>query len=168
MAGAAQDAGGGCSTYPGVTLTNVDAGSLNATWSCIASKCNALAACFTMVGCCRLVGLNPVEYLADVLPRLSRRVRVRTPPDLLPDEVMGLLLIARAQCPRALGSTLYVLGPFGREEQLMADSGDRAPSRTPQMVVGRTHILGGPALWAALLFVELRVINRRARRFGPS
>jgi hypothetical protein len=42
------------------------------------------AIAFTILGCCRLVGVNPVEYLADVLPRLSRRVRIRTLPDLLP------------------------------------------------------------------------------------
>ena len=42
------------------------------------------AIAFTILGCCRLVGVNPVNYLADVLPRLSRRVRIRTLPDLLP------------------------------------------------------------------------------------
>lgn len=42
------------------------------------------AIAFTIPGCCRLVGVNPVENLADVLPKLSRRVRIRTLPDLLP------------------------------------------------------------------------------------
>ena len=42
------------------------------------------AIAFTILSCCRLVGVNPVEYLADVLPRLSRRVRIRDLPDLLP------------------------------------------------------------------------------------
>ncbi len=32
---------------------------------------------YTILGCCRLAEVNPVEYLADVLPRLSRRVRLR-------------------------------------------------------------------------------------------
>jgi len=39
---------------------------------------------FTILGCCRIVGLDPVEYLADVLPRLVRPVRLRALPDLLP------------------------------------------------------------------------------------
>jgi transposase len=42
------------------------------------------AIAFTILSCCRLVGVNPVDYLADVLPRLSRRVRIRDLPDLLP------------------------------------------------------------------------------------
>ncbi len=42
------------------------------------------AIAFTILSCCRLAGVNPVDYLADVLPRLSRRVRIRDLPDLLP------------------------------------------------------------------------------------
>jgi transposase len=42
------------------------------------------AIAFTILGCCRIVGLNPVEYLADVFPRLARPVRLRDLPDLLP------------------------------------------------------------------------------------
>jgi hypothetical protein len=42
------------------------------------------ATAFTILGCCRIVGVNPVEYLADVPPRLARPVRLRDLPDLLP------------------------------------------------------------------------------------
>lgn len=42
------------------------------------------AIAFTILGCCRIIGLNPVEYLADVFPRLARRIRLRDLPDLLP------------------------------------------------------------------------------------
>ncbi|HSO36284.1 MAG TPA: IS66 family transposase [Labilithrix sp.] len=42
------------------------------------------AIAFTILGCCRLLGVNPVDYLADVLPRLGRRVRLRDVPALLP------------------------------------------------------------------------------------
>jgi transposase len=42
------------------------------------------AIAYTILGCCRLAGVNPVEYLADVLPRLGRRVRLRDVADLLP------------------------------------------------------------------------------------
>jgi transposase len=42
------------------------------------------AIAFTILGCCRIVGLSPVEYLADVFPRLARPVRLRDLPDLLP------------------------------------------------------------------------------------
>lgn len=42
------------------------------------------AIAYTILGCCRLAGVNPVEYLTDVLPRLARRVRLRDLADLLP------------------------------------------------------------------------------------
>lgn len=42
------------------------------------------AIAFTLLSCCRLVGVNAVDYLADVLPRLGRRVRLRDVPALLP------------------------------------------------------------------------------------
>jgi hypothetical protein len=42
------------------------------------------AIAFTILGCCRLIGLEPAQYLADVLPRLARRVRLRDLPALLP------------------------------------------------------------------------------------
>ena len=42
------------------------------------------AIAYTILGCCRLAGVNPVDYLADVLPRLARRVRLRDLASLLP------------------------------------------------------------------------------------
>lgn len=42
------------------------------------------AIAFTILGSCRLAGVDPIEYLADVLPRLSRRVRLLDLPGLLP------------------------------------------------------------------------------------
>ena len=42
------------------------------------------AIAYTILGCCRLAGVNPVAYLSDVLPRLSRRIRIVDLPALLP------------------------------------------------------------------------------------
>lgn len=42
------------------------------------------AVAYTIIGCCALAGVNPVEYLADVLPRLARNVRLRDVPHMLP------------------------------------------------------------------------------------
>jgi transposase len=42
------------------------------------------AIAYTILGCCRLVGVNPVEYLTDILPRLARGVRLCDVPDMLP------------------------------------------------------------------------------------
>ena len=42
------------------------------------------AIAFTILSCCRLVGVNPIDYLGDVLPRLARRVRIRELSALLP------------------------------------------------------------------------------------
>lgn len=42
------------------------------------------AVAYTILGCCRIVGVNPVEYLGDVLPRLTGRIRLVDLPDLLP------------------------------------------------------------------------------------
>ncbi|MDE3097606.1 MAG: IS66 family transposase [Chloroflexota bacterium] len=42
------------------------------------------AIAYTILACCRLVGLNPVEYLTDVLPRLARGLRLRDVPAMLP------------------------------------------------------------------------------------
>ena len=43
------------------------------------------AVAYTLLGCCALVDVDPVEYLADVLPRLAtRRVRISDMPALLP------------------------------------------------------------------------------------
>lgn len=42
------------------------------------------AIAYTVLGCCQLLGVNPVEYLRDVLPRLARKVRLADVPDLMP------------------------------------------------------------------------------------
>jgi len=42
------------------------------------------AIAYTILGSCRLAGVNPVEYLADVLPRLAKGVRLAEARALLP------------------------------------------------------------------------------------
>lgn len=42
------------------------------------------AIAYTILGSCRLAGVNPVEYLADVLPRLARGIRPNDARALLP------------------------------------------------------------------------------------
>jgi hypothetical protein len=42
------------------------------------------AIAYTILGCCRITGINPIEYLGDVLPKLSGRIRLIDLPDLLP------------------------------------------------------------------------------------
>lgn len=42
------------------------------------------AIAFTILGCCRLAGVNPIEYLTAVFPILARPIRLRDLPELLP------------------------------------------------------------------------------------
>jgi hypothetical protein len=42
------------------------------------------AIAYTLLDCCQLAGVDPVAYLADVLPRLSKRIRLLDVPALLP------------------------------------------------------------------------------------
>jgi transposase len=42
------------------------------------------AIALTILACCRLADVNPVEYLTDILPKLSGRIRIRDLCDLLP------------------------------------------------------------------------------------
>ena len=42
------------------------------------------AIAYTILGSCRLVGIDPLEYLRDVLPRMTRKVRLVDLSDLLP------------------------------------------------------------------------------------
>jgi hypothetical protein len=42
------------------------------------------AIAYTILGSCRIVGINPIEYLSDVLPRLGRRIRISELLELLP------------------------------------------------------------------------------------
>jgi hypothetical protein len=42
------------------------------------------AIAYTLLGCCALAEVDPVEYLAEVMPRLGRKIRVVDLPELLP------------------------------------------------------------------------------------
>jgi hypothetical protein len=42
------------------------------------------AIAYTILGSCRLAGVDPLEYLRDVLPRMTRKVRLIDLADLLP------------------------------------------------------------------------------------
>lgn len=42
------------------------------------------AIALTILACCRLADVNPVEYLTDILPKLSGRIRIRDLCDFLP------------------------------------------------------------------------------------
>jgi hypothetical protein len=42
------------------------------------------AIAYSILGSCRLAGVDPREYLADVLPRLTGRIRLVDLPSLLP------------------------------------------------------------------------------------
>ncbi len=42
------------------------------------------AIAFTILGCCRIAGVNPIEYLTAAFPILAGRVRLMDLPDLLP------------------------------------------------------------------------------------
>lgn len=41
---------------------------------------------YTILGCCALAEVDPVEYLTDVMPRLARGIRLRDVADLLPNQ----------------------------------------------------------------------------------
>jgi transposase len=42
------------------------------------------AIAYTILGSCRIIGVNPIEYLNEVLPQLARRIRLVDLPALLP------------------------------------------------------------------------------------
>jgi len=42
------------------------------------------AIAYTIMSCCALAGVDPEEYLADILPRLARGIRLCDAPDMLP------------------------------------------------------------------------------------
>jgi transposase len=54
------------------------------------------AIAYTIFGSCRLAGVDPIEYLADVLPKLTRRVRLMDLPSLLPSRWAVARAAARA------------------------------------------------------------------------
>jgi hypothetical protein len=55
------------------------------------------AIAYSILGSCRLAGVDPRKYLADVLPRLTGRIRLKDLPDLLPSRWAA----ARVQRQRA-------------------------------------------------------------------
>src|ERR1039457_1838832 len=56
---------------------------------------------YTILGCCRLSSVNPVDYLADVLPRLARRVRLLGLSSLMPARWAAARAATTAQEPPA-------------------------------------------------------------------
>lgn len=42
------------------------------------------AIAYTILGCCRIAGVNPIEYLREILPLLARRIQLIKLPELLP------------------------------------------------------------------------------------
>jgi hypothetical protein len=55
------------------------------------------AIAFTILGCCRLAGVDPIAYLQDVLPRLARRIRPLDIPALLPSRWKATRLAVAAE-----------------------------------------------------------------------
>jgi hypothetical protein len=44
------------------------------------------AIAYSVIATCHLVGVNPQEYLADILPRLARGIALRDVPSMAPAE----------------------------------------------------------------------------------
>jgi len=59
------------------------------------------AIAYTVLGCCELADVNPVEYLANVLPRLARGLRLCDAPALLPARWKAARAAATAATPVA-------------------------------------------------------------------
>jgi transposase len=59
------------------------------------------AIAFTIFGSCRLAGVDPLEYLSDVLPRLTRPIRLVDLPSLLPAAWKAQRAIAASQAEQA-------------------------------------------------------------------
>jgi transposase len=59
------------------------------------------AIAYTVLGSCALAEVNPVEYLADVLPRLARGVRLRDVAALLPARWKAARAVSAATAPDA-------------------------------------------------------------------
>jgi len=50
----------------------------------MAAMGTATTIAYTILGCCRLAGVDPAAYLTDVLPRLARRIRIADVGALMP------------------------------------------------------------------------------------
>lgn len=57
------------------------------------------AIAYTILGCCRIAGVNPAEYLRDVLPSLTRRIRLMDLPGLLPASWTARRLASTSAAP---------------------------------------------------------------------
>jgi transposase len=57
------------------------------------------AIAYSILGSCRLAGVDPQAYLADVLPRLTGRIRIKDLPDLLPSRWAAARAAAAAASP---------------------------------------------------------------------
>jgi hypothetical protein len=60
------------------------------------------AIAYTILSACRLAGVDPHEYLADVLPQLTHPVRFRDLPDLLPSRWAAARAAAAATASSAV------------------------------------------------------------------
>ena len=70
------------------------------------------AVAYTIFGCCSVAGVNLVEYLADVLPRLARRVRIVDVPNMLPRSEEA----ARGYAARKLPVLAAIITPARSQE----------------------------------------------------
>lgn len=57
------------------------------------------AIAYTILGSCRLAGIDPLEYLRDVLPRMTRKVRLIDLPSLLPSRWAAARAASQAAAP---------------------------------------------------------------------
>jgi hypothetical protein len=60
------------------------------------------AIAYTILGSCQLAEVNPVEYLGDVLSRLSRPMRLLDVPALLPARWKATRAISPTSAPNSL------------------------------------------------------------------
>jgi len=57
------------------------------------------AIAYTILGCCRIAGVNPTEYLHDVVPLLARRIQLIKLPELLPAAWKARRAVAAGPAP---------------------------------------------------------------------
>jgi hypothetical protein len=97
------------------------------------------------VGSCRLAGVDPREYLADVLPRLTGRIRLVDLPSLLPSRWAAQRAAGRARGPAwcAKATALAGAGPV-QPPPLRSPSPHRRRCRAP----GGRHRQGCPSCCA--------------------
>jgi hypothetical protein len=64
---------------------------------------------YTILGACRLAGVDPRAYLADVLPRLTGRIRLVDLPSLLPSRWAAQRAMATSVAVAAAASRVVAL-----------------------------------------------------------